>query len=214
MWGPYLTAGTDVRPSKTAGADARRLFCNPRRAYVYVRICVNMVKCAYISCDQTAHYGKQFNRPVYCKTHMPPDHGSVKKKCGVAACLNAATGAMCTRCTAVHAEVDKFRDSKLAELQAQYVAENSVPIQPVRAIPDQPAAPAPPTFAQTPAPATTAAPKPSKTGGTKKAVKVPDSAADGAKSTAPPVRPKTPGRNGPKPSKGAGSSDTKSGGSI
>lgn len=82
-----------------------------------------MPKCIFLGCDQTAFYGPLYNQPRFCKAHAEGS-GSVKKKCAFGDCGNAAITDFCSRCGAVQATIQSFKESRLGELVESIKKEN------------------------------------------------------------------------------------------
>lgn len=82
-----------------------------------------MVKCMQSQCAETAHYGIFFGKPLTCKTHIGPGHGSVRRKCTNDGCAMAAWATkttMCDRCAKVYDDIETYRRTKLRELAEQF----------------------------------------------------------------------------------------------
>ena len=76
------------------------------------------MKCKFAECKKAASRGTIFQQPEMCKDHATENMITVKKKCGN--CNNAVSAKVenCTRCMAVYADIDSYREKKIAELNS------------------------------------------------------------------------------------------------
>jgi hypothetical protein len=98
------------------------------RVYSSLSRRIDMVKCTYTGCVKVAYYGRFHGRPTACEAHIGPAMGSVKRKCSLDGCQQAAFGTktmMCERCARVYEDIESYKSGKMRLLADAYGQEAS-----------------------------------------------------------------------------------------